>query len=823
MTKHDVRFAEPCPPNPLNFVDSEADIFRVNNLKPRSLECEQELFLGFFFDGTNNNKYRDTPVDAQSNAARLFAAFTGTPEKIKATYGGETDKPFNPLNLPAKEFACYRKVYVPGLGTAFPEIGDSGRGLDKTLGLGMAARGAERIFWALLQFANQLNAVFEGKPLLSPTEVTALIAKMAAAQTSKDSNLLGLGFSPLAPLVDVKKKLEAALRPWLANKPKTTRIRISIFGFSRGAAEARTFTNWLLDGYGDAIGSVPIQIDMLGIFDTVASVGVAHVAQVTSGHASWADGEHMTVPAAVRRCVHLVAAHEVRMCFPLDSVCQNKRLPPNCKEVVYPGVHSDIGGGYPPNDQGRCPTDADKISQITLAQMYREARMAGVPLCPEKSMPLAVFKQFQVSDSLRKAFNDYIAATRVGQVVPTKGKGALGWLFPEETQPPESIHAIMRRHYAHYLSWRKHRINDVYKLPGLLASKEPSARQDIHDLWRTNEHLKQEVAYGRAMFGKGPVPKASALSVVSGQESLRLYAPAALKYMALKEVIPHWEKTQLNPGKDAALIKLFDLYVHDSRAWFKFGGSPDDEWFGGGKDPDGKPWPSKKSVAEREQSAEFAKRERDINASIANLEKRLANVRASLASGATKSPLLRTALGPGAVDPTAAMRAEEQRLERSLKNERAQLTELQAERAHVAEWGVLNGGRSPWYEEWYVAGYLNWRAVYTTESSRKRTQQQFDLFQMRLLQDQINHSRKRESEEKIKALQARQREWVMGFIRSSQETRRQLQQVGKDVRAYDESLSRIYKMVLDPMVREEAALRAEVEKAQRALEEGFAM
>ncbi|WP_228745713.1 DUF2235 domain-containing protein, partial [Klebsiella pneumoniae] len=30
----------------------------------------------------------------------------------------------------------------------------------------------------------------------------------------------------------------------------------------------------------------------------------------------------------------------------------NGKYPPCATEVVYPGMHSDIGGGYPPGDQG---------------------------------------------------------------------------------------------------------------------------------------------------------------------------------------------------------------------------------------------------------------------------------------------------------------------------------------------------------------------------------------------------------------------------------------------------------------------------------------
>ncbi|MFY0583563.1 hypothetical protein ACN28S_63020 [Cystobacter fuscus] len=42
----------------------------------------------------------------------------------------------------------------------------------------------------------------------------------------------------------------------------------------------------------------------------------------------------------------MIAAHEIRNSFPVDSVLQGNSYPKNCREMVYPGAHSDVGGGY---------------------------------------------------------------------------------------------------------------------------------------------------------------------------------------------------------------------------------------------------------------------------------------------------------------------------------------------------------------------------------------------------------------------------------------------------------------------------------------------
>ncbi len=79
-----VRLAEPCRPNPLAPTNTEREFARSLNppafpCKDDPAPCNQEIFLSFFFDGTNNNKYRDTPNQAQSKVARPFEARVGSP------------------------------------------------------------------------------------------------------------------------------------------------------------------------------------------------------------------------------------------------------------------------------------------------------------------------------------------------------------------------------------------------------------------------------------------------------------------------------------------------------------------------------------------------------------------------------------------------------------------------------------------------------------------------------------------------------------------------------------------------------------------------
>ncbi|WP_257604403.1 DUF2235 domain-containing protein, partial [Pseudomonas sp. UMAB-08] len=136
--------------------------------------------------------------------------------------------------------------------------------------------------------------------------------------------------------------------------------------------------------------------------------------------------------------MHLVAAHEQRTCFPVDSI-RRKNDPddPSCPstyrtntvEYLYPGMHSDVGGGYPPGDQGKSlGGPQDVMSQLPLQHMYAEAYAVGAPLQapsialsdeqrqdePWLEMDAKTFKAFAVSETLTLRFNTWLAHHKTG-------------------------------------------------------------------------------------------------------------------------------------------------------------------------------------------------------------------------------------------------------------------------------------------------------------------------------------------------------------------------------------------------------------------------
>ena len=145
------RFAESCRQAALELVGFEVDVEQSSlrdeiSGRNRLLDCEKDIFIGVFFDGTNNNKYRDTPEFSQSNVARLYEIYPGTPAAQKeptlrpkvSADGTKVDRPrfgdlpFKSDSVQAADFPYYRKIYILGLGTPMPDVGDSGSSVLRT-------------------------------------------------------------------------------------------------------------------------------------------------------------------------------------------------------------------------------------------------------------------------------------------------------------------------------------------------------------------------------------------------------------------------------------------------------------------------------------------------------------------------------------------------------------------------------------------------------------------------------------------------------------------------------------------------------------------
>ena len=550
--------------------------------------CSVDLKWGFFFDGTNNNLERDKPGLSQSNIARLHDVFV---EGL--------DHPEN------------RKRYIAGVGTPFErEVGDQGKSVHQAAGLSAGWGGEARINWALLKVLDNLHAYYERRDLGEELGVSdpETVKRMSMdlnipvhqlrKQTGDEIELLReinmlesvrlLTSTAANPPNDlgrrsILKVRREALAPKIAgwrkaSKPRVRTIRISVFGFSRGAAEARVFCSWLKDALDPdfTLCGIPIEVDFLGIFDTVASVGMANSSIAFDGHGGWGRAADLAVPAYVRECVHMVAALEVRASFPLDAYRGSAR---KAVQLVYPGVHSDLGGGYIPSEQGKGYVgsegrDAAKFSQIPLQEMYQRARAVGVPLDAASSgLSRSARESMEVDGELIRAYSNYFDAT---------GGTSYG-----------SLQQIMHDHYGRYLQWRKLRLGDDapagLKHQPFVSRAGKKSGQDVVDLVMANHELRWEYEALLKDERSDPalrVPNGLSdnISKFLGLRGGSILSPSGLrnavvgyvwgyKMKCWQEIKPIWEAAG---DIDPRISRLMDDYIHDSRAWFKPFGAPNE-------------------------------------------------------------------------------------------------------------------------------------------------------------------------------------------------------------------------------------------------------
>lgn len=349
----------------------------VQNGKPGpKQDCSDVVNLSIFFDGTGNNKDADTAVQRWSNVSRMHDAAAELAEEEKAIYA----------------------IYITGVGTPFnPQALKPNEVLGQSAGEGGAGKATGLSADRRLDFgADQVNDTLKSILLSNAQKLNATTKAYADANQAK-------GFADLSKALGAHRLIK--------------QINLSVFGFSRGAAMARAFSNAFLkecktakDGQLTYHGN-PVRIHFLGVFDTVASFGLPS----TNIDLPWKE-KNLVVDARVERCVHYVAAHELRFSFPVDLIQKSGKLSGNWTEVVYPGVHSDVGGGYGP--KGADPDGqglSNNYARVPMADMMREAVKKGVrmpsytDISGDKSR-LALFRErFEIYPETKTAYNAYMA------------------------------------------------------------------------------------------------------------------------------------------------------------------------------------------------------------------------------------------------------------------------------------------------------------------------------------------------------------------------------------------------------------------------------
>jgi Uncharacterized alpha/beta hydrolase domain (DUF2235) len=331
-------------------------------------DCRDVVHIAVFFDGTGNNKDEDEEKRRWSNVARMFFASQAYAEQSAATY----------------------PIYISGVGT--PYNGKAVNWLtqaevwkeDNLKGMGFGGGGDRR----LDQGDDAVNDRLRDVLIANAKTLGGTISKYASASSSKSFG-----------------EVNAALAKHRLIKV----INLSIFGFSRGAALARAFSNRVIKsceqkGHELLYQGYPLRMNFMGLFDTVASFGLP----AQNMRLPFEERELIVSPK-VERCVHFIAGHEIRFAFPVDLIRKNGQLAGAWEEKTYPGVHSDVGGGYEPFDQ----QINNNYARIPMRDMMRESILSGARMIGyddiRKTRSQLFQKLFECKSETEAAYKNYLA------------------------------------------------------------------------------------------------------------------------------------------------------------------------------------------------------------------------------------------------------------------------------------------------------------------------------------------------------------------------------------------------------------------------------
>ena len=499
----------------------------------KSTQCQGQVYVGLFFDGTGNNdqwvedgrSQTQRARNKHSNVARLFDAHIIDPESGIFRY------------------------YMPGVGTPFKEIGDTSKWQYDNLGMGLGYMGGDRINYGITSIFNAVHVYLTRAPILSPTEQRSLVNAISREAMSP---IPMEGAIRWAGLTSVEERLAAVVKN---HQRKVLQINVSIFGFSRGAAQARACAFWLSqicerDGDGMALAGVPLRISFMGIFDTVAAVGLGDVTPFTEGHMAWAN-QTQTIHPAVEDCAHFIALHEQRASFPLEAAV-------GMTNVGYPGVHSDVGGGYWPGEQGKAMAewgDSPQLSQLPLIDMHFAAIKAGVPMMTidEVRADAGVSKSFATDSRMLAAYNQWLVNHGIG-------KG--------------DIRDVTEANARQYIRWRGGlHGSGASGVVSLECFKRASEAKDQTDLREADEQLGLQLKWLRERRNAND----SALGYMKERLKDVILFSSTLGLVLVepgKAPLSSYERKFLDIAVEGPLpppgcAELFADYVHDSRAGFR--------------------------------------------------------------------------------------------------------------------------------------------------------------------------------------------------------------------------------------------------------------
>lgn len=487
----------------------------VSNSPASALQdCSDVIHISVFFDGTGNNKDIDEQTKSWSNVARLW-------QSARMFANGNANVNTYP-------------IYISGVGTPF-----NGKALfpgdatdiaieDNHLGGATGAGGSRRLDYG----QQQVNDALRGVLLGNAKTLGGKVAKYAAAGQQQSFG-------------EVNKAL--------GKHRLIKQINVSIFGFSRGAALARAFCNqWLWQCKEDrgklSYEGYPIRFVFLGLFDTVASFGLPATNSANNLALGGFKGRDLVVDERVERCVHYVAAHELRFAFPVDLIRRDSKLAGNWLEKVYPGVHSDIGGGYQPTEQGI----DNNYSRIPMRDMMRESLLVGSRLLGYEDVRKINFplfqERFECKPATEAAYKAYSAACNPGGSVERQVQKHMEQLY--------SAYGTLHRAGGESVTQREHRMGHSWSraAPDDMAKELANYDKAIKDLLKAGDS-------GRTSVNPVTHMTNGAYIIRKGIYAMWI-APEA------------WQRDACKKSANDGVMSFIHSYVHDSKVGFMSNAEP---------------------------------------------------------------------------------------------------------------------------------------------------------------------------------------------------------------------------------------------------------
>lgn len=322
------------------------------------IESGITLRVGVFFDGTGNNKANSETVAACYAPDANLAEAAEEIQKHCAAYGydGDGNSPDNSYGNDVSNIVRLYELYTDH---AFDDLPDKAKNASLRVyieGIGTTSDGND-----------SLHAQATGR---GETGVSARVEQ-----------------SPEKIIDRIRSLMEKNPHVLIEN------IEFDIFGFSRGAAAARHFANEVLKGEHSILAKAlpagspafsssfdwqfqsSTTINFIGLFDTVAAIANPWLLDFTGANNRNPFVELKLPDGCAKRVVHLVARDEYRENFALNSLGDI--------DLVLPGSHSDLGGGYLPRAKEKLLLSNPITSTISQS---KEATRSGAYIAAEKEV-----------------------------------------------------------------------------------------------------------------------------------------------------------------------------------------------------------------------------------------------------------------------------------------------------------------------------------------------------------------------------------------------------------------------------------------------------